>query len=189
MAIKAAAFAVEARSSGSVPFSAYLKYFTSGGGYVSFIFLILNCIAAQVLFSATDYWLNLWTNAEQMKVSSVSSSSNSSSKSLFASHLTVPISVQSSSSRSWQEQIDTTTGIHVYSILISGVFVFSLARTTHLFINFLFSSMKLHNQMFRSVIRSPLAFFDRNPVGKDRDLSLFCICFLIFFSISKKVEF
>lgn len=139
------AFAEESRSSGRVTLAVYGKYVHSGGGYISFMLLVLSSVLAQALFSATDYWLNLWTNAEQLRANSTTSGNVT--------------------EQSWQEEIDTTTGIYVYSILVLGVFIFSLIRTVHLFFMCLFSSVKLHNEMFHSIIRSPLLFFDRNPVG------------------------
>lgn len=118
----------------------------AGGGYWSFALFCLICIFTQVLYSAADYWLNIWTNAEQIR----------------AANLTQPTEEPV---KSWEEEVDTYTGIYVYSILICGVFVFSLIRTIHFFLICMLSSIKLHNQMFDAVIRAPLVFFDRNPVG------------------------
>jgi len=133
-------FEEEIRESGSVSLSIYWKYLHTGGGYISLIFLVLFFLGAQVFYSGSDYWLNIWTNAEQMH----NSSSNSSS---------------------WEDELDTNTGIYVYSILISCLFLFSIARGIHFFIICMISSVKLHDQMFQALIRAPLSFFDSNPVG------------------------
>ncbi len=139
----AAVFVEESRSTGSVSFSIYWQYFTSGGGIISIFFLILSCLITQALFSGSDYWLSIWTNASQHRN--------------VTGNATNPLS--------WKEKLDNETAIYVYLILISGVFIFALIRTLHFFILCMFSSIKLHNEMFKAVIRAPLSFFDKNPVG------------------------
>ncbi len=141
MEIQQQAFQEEFRTTGGISFSTYLKYFLAGGGYISFALCTLTFILSQILYSASDYWLNIWTNSEQN-------------------------SAENSTSSSWEDNIDTNTGIYVYTILIVGVFIFSLIRTVHFFILCMKSSVKLHDQMFHAAIRAPLLFFDRNPVGK-----------------------
>lgn len=133
-------FESESHELGSVGFSIYWQYLYSGGGYISFIFLIFFFLGAQVFYSGSDYWLNIWTNAEQMN----SSRSNTSS---------------------WQEDLDTSVGIYIYSILISCLFLFSIARGIHFFLICMISSIRLHNRMFKALIRAPLSFFDTNPIG------------------------
>ncbi len=111
---------------------------------MSILLLILSCLFTQVLFSASDFWLNIWTNAEEIRA------------------LNETISINSTS---WQDQVDTITGVYVYTILIVGVFIFSMIRTVHFFLLSLYASIKLHDNMFKVVIRTPLLFFDQNPVG------------------------
>jgi len=85
--------------------------------------------------------LNIWTNAEHLN------------------------GTFNSNSSTWKDEIDTTTGIYVYSALIGCLLVFSIARGIHFFIICMVSSIKLHDQMFQALIRTPLSFFDSNPVG------------------------
>ena len=134
----------ESRNTGGVTGAVYIKYFRSGGGWASFICLVISCLVTQAFISSTDYWLSVWINAEQIRPTLNSSSHNS---------------------LRWQDQLDTRTGIYVFFVLIGGVFVFSAISSSHFFFLCLFSAVKLHNQMFRSVIRSPLHFFEQNPVG------------------------
>ena len=129
--------------------STYWKYFHSGGGYVSFFFLTLSFALCQSLFSASDFWLSIWTHAEQ-----------------FRENITVTYDT------SWKDQVDTFTGIYVYTGLIGGVFVFSMICAAHFYIVCLLSSVKLHDQMFNAVTRSPLAFFDTNPIGTEMIVAL-----------------
>jgi len=50
-------------------------------------------------------------------------------------------------------------------ILFIGGFVFSLIRSIHFFVSFLKASIRLQDKMLQAVVRSPLLFFDRNPIG------------------------
>ena len=64
--------------------------------------------------------------------------------------------------------MDTNTGILGFTIIAIGGFVFSLIRSIHFFVIFLKASIRLHDKMFQAVVRSPLHFFDRNPIGNIR---------------------
>ena len=161
-------------------------------------------LITQVLFLGTDYWLTVWTNAEELR--SLRAKPNVTDSNLLETFLTEsnyselnaiessfsdypdflttessPVDVdstnQTTTASNWMENIDTHTGVYVYSILVGCLFVFTLVRTTHFFQICMSSSAKLHNKMFESIIRSQLAFFDQNPVGKKK-------CFSIFFRSS-----
>jgi len=138
----------EYRSKGRVNKAVYIKYFRSGGGCISFTFLLFSFVMTQVLFSLSDYWLNIWTNAEQIRAGSNST-----------------INPSNNSTLPWQEEVDTNTGIMVYAILIGSFFLASMIRSILFFIRCMFSSIKLHNQMFQAIIRAPMLFFERNSAG------------------------
>ena len=93
------AFAEETRSSGGVGLSIYKRYFVAGGGWISFSILVFNCLFTQVLFSASDYWLNLWTNSEQVKSANVTFTIESTFR-----------NENISSNHSWQEEITLILG-------------------------------------------------------------------------------
>ena len=180
-----AAFAEETRSSGAVSKGIYWHYFRAGGGALSFIVLVFNCFVAQILFSGTDYWLTVWTDAEefrsrQLTTGLVNDTDNSTESDYSFSNETVQ--TNTTSGTSWVENIDTITGVYVYTILIVGMFIFSLIRSVHFFIMCMKSSISLHNKMFESVIRSPVLFFDKNPVGKNNNKKVLnCVLLTIIF--------
>ena len=131
--------------------SLYWQYFRAGGGYLSAFFLMINFIVTQILFSGSEYWLTLWTNAEELRGRLNSTNfTNSTVTTLYGLNLI---------------DLDTYTGIYVFSGLIGGVFFFSMLRTVHFFLTCLGSSIDLHNNMFRAVMRSPIQFFNKNPAG------------------------
>jgi ABC-type multidrug transport system fused ATPase/permease subunit len=54
----------------------------------------------------------------------------------------------------------------IYACIVLSVFVFGLLRALFIFFAMLTSSRRLHNDMFASVVRSRIIFFDTNPIGK-----------------------
>jgi len=147
----------------------YWKYFQSGGGVCSFIFFVLSCLTAEILFCASDYWLNLWTSAERARhhtlnsgiISSIPSNINSTTEG--NASLTAGLHTTTFENE-WV--LDRNTGIYVYSILIGGVIIFGFLRATHFYGISTGASIRLHGNMFQAVIRAPVQFFDKNPVGK-----------------------
>lgn len=64
------------------------------------------------------------------------------------------------------KEVNMEYKLSVYAGLVLTVFLLSLVRTTSFFQMCMRASITLHNKMFRCVLRSPVAFFDNNPVGK-----------------------
>lgn len=88
----------------------------------------------------SSYWLSIWTNAEMIRHSN-----------------------NTSTEKNWD--IDIEIGTCVYSGIIGGAFIFAGLSTAQFYIMCTISSIKLHNRMFNAVLRSPMSFFDTNPVG------------------------
>jgi ATP-binding cassette subfamily C (CFTR/MRP) protein 4 len=112
--------------------------------------------------------LTLWTNAEELRTRQGNVSENLSFSNITEadfSNVTDEIKENGPFSGEWWKEPDTYTGIYVFTILIVGVFIFSMIRTIHYFLMCMISSIHLHNRMFESIIRAPLLFFDQNPVG------------------------
>ncbi len=114
---------------------------------------------AQMCFTGIDYWLSIWTNAEFIRYQTKPVLG------IDAGEVVEQAENNTFTYKSWKEEVDTYTGIYVYSILIGGVFVFAMIRSTHFFVTCMFASVKLHDNMFKSVVRAPLSFFDKNPIG------------------------
>merc|ERR1712071_24632 len=121
------------------------------------------------LYIGSDYWLTLWTNAEESRYLR---SIGSAKMNLTNFNTTQSRSIDTNSTYEattrldWIQNIDTATGVYVYSILIGSFFIFTMIRTVHFFLICMSSSIKLHNNMFESIIRAKLVFFDQNPVGR-----------------------
>ena len=134
------------------------KYFSSAGGLTSMSLFFVNCIIAQGFQYGSSYWLSIWTNSEMIH----------NSKNYISTEM------------SWN--ISTNTGIYVFSGILGGAFIFIVICTTQFSIMCTMSSVKLHSQMFNAVLRSPMSFFDKNPVGMSSNLKddkqILC-CFLL----------
>ena len=128
--------------------STYRQYFHAGGSYFSLILMATNFIFAEVLFCCSDYWLSIWTNAEHIRA-----------------NLSIPSNNSSSSTRHWMDHVDQFTSIYVYSALLGAILIVTVVRAVHFFNICISASVTLHNQMLHAVMRAPLLFFERNPVG------------------------
>ena len=53
----------------------------------------------------------------------------------------------------------------IYATLVGGLVVASIIRTVQFFMLCMKASVKLHNSMFKRLVRAPCRFFDTNPVG------------------------
>ena len=179
----------ESHFSGSVPLAVYWKYFKAGGGYFSFFLFILSCVITQFLFAGSDYWLSLWTDAEQLRFDRKKSDSKSAP--LFeyrTANLTNSTSPRENVDQQvkWLDKIDTYTGIYVFTIFTATLFVFSLIRSIHFFVMCTNASIALHNEMFKAVIRAPLRFFEQNDVGNFTFLIQHLLIFFITTFLSKR---
>ena len=117
------------------------KYFSRAGGFISISLFVVICVIEQVFQYGSSYWLSIWTDSETMH------NSNSAN----------------STEMSWN--ISINTGIYVFSGILGGAFIFNILCATQFYIMCAISSMKLHSQMFNAVLRSPMSFFDKKPVG------------------------
>lgn len=56
--------------------------------------------------------------------------------------------------------------IGIYSGLLSSLWISSLGRSFTFYMLLLNAARVLHNRMFQTVLRTPILFFDTNPIGK-----------------------
>eukprot|EP00069_Balaena_mysticetus_P008628 bmy_19698T0 len=131
----------ESRLEGKVGFKAYKNYFTAGAHWFIIIFLIPVNIAAQVAYVLQDWWLSYWANEQ--------------------SALNVTVNGQGNVT----EKLDLYWYLGIYSGLTVSAVLFGIARSLLVFYVLVSSSQTLHNQMFESILRAPVLFFDRNPIG------------------------
>ncbi|KAB0372887.1 hypothetical protein FD755_015640, partial [Muntiacus reevesi] len=127
---------------GKVGFKTYVNYFTAGADWPVIIFLILVNIAAQVVYVVQDWWLALWANVQN---------------DLFL--------------RTYVKEHEDIVFIlnwylGVYSGLTVSTVLFGITRSLLIFYILVNSSETLHNKMLETILRSPILFFNRNPIGR-----------------------
>ncbi|GFY48387.1 hypothetical protein TNIN_211863 [Trichonephila inaurata madagascariensis] len=180
----------EVKTSGAVTLKVYIEYIKSGAGPFLRMVLLFSYISTQVLFNGSDFWLTAWTNEEQKKYNIKDCWSNATKASLnesglyndtyglfdreffFTNYGNVTEACFRLTNNYLIDEDDATRivntpfNLSVYAILVFIVFVLSLLRTTTFFQMCMKASRTLHNKMFRCVLRSPVSFFDSNPVGR-----------------------
>ncbi|XP_041279325.1 ATP-binding cassette sub-family C member 4 isoform X1 [Onychostruthus taczanowskii] len=139
-----AAVPEESRHEGKINFKVYRKYFSAGANYfVIFILLLLN-ILAQVAYVLQDWWLSYWAN-HQEKLNLTTSGNNGTNK---------------------PDHLDLNFYLGIYAGLTVTTILFGIIRSLLVFQVLVSSGQNLHNKMFQSILRAPVLFFDRNPIGR-----------------------
>ena len=64
-----------------------------------------------------------------------------------------------------ENSLDVNVCIGIYGGIIGTVWILAIARTVLFYVILLRAATILHNKMFKSVLHSPVLFFDTNPVG------------------------
>lgn len=132
----------ESRSEGKVGFKTYKNYFSAGAHWTVILFLILLNIAAQVTYILQDWWLSYWANEQRALNTTVNGNGDVT------------------------EKLDLNWYLGIYSGLTVATVLFGIARSLLVFYVLVNSSQTLHNRMFESILKAPVLFFDRNPIGR-----------------------
>ncbi|XP_045152303.1 ATP-binding cassette sub-family C member 4 isoform X2 [Echinops telfairi] len=132
----------ESRSEGKVGLKAYKNYFAAGAHWLTIIFLILLNVAALVFYVLQDWWLSHWANEQSALNATVNGEGNVT------------------------ETLDLNWYLGVYAGLTVATVLFGIARSLLVFYILVHSSQTLHNKMFESILKAPVLFFDRNPIGR-----------------------
>ena len=133
------------RKDGGTSAKIYWVYLRSGAGIIMLPILLLSNIVTQVVFTGSDYWLSQWTSYQENQV--------------------LAKETNHTVWKSWMVTEDQNTNIIIYSCLVAFLFVFSIVRTVAFFTTCMRASVKLHNRLLKAVIRAPIAFFDKYPIG------------------------
>ncbi|XP_067315095.1 ATP-binding cassette sub-family C member 4-like isoform X2 [Pseudorasbora parva] len=135
----------ETRSEGDIGFRMYWKYFRAGANVVMLIMLVLLNLLAQAFFILHDWWLSYWAT-EQEKLNFTNGT------------------LTNSTNTTQQLNLDFYLGI--YAGLTGATIIFELMRSLIMFNALVRSAETLHSRMFNSILRTPVRFFDINPIGR-----------------------
>uniref|UniRef100_A0A3P9LFB7 ATP-binding cassette, sub-family C (CFTR/MRP), member 4 n=1 Tax=Oryzias latipes TaxID=8090 RepID=A0A3P9LFB7_ORYLA len=129
----------ESRGQGTIGIKLYLKYLRAGANVAVLLFVILLNILAQVSYIMQDWWLQEKLN---LKNSSIPNGPNAT------------------------EELDLNLYLGVYAGLTASTIVFGFMRNLLLFNVLVRCAQALHNRMFNSILKTPVRFFDINPIGR-----------------------
>ncbi|XP_060888303.1 ATP-binding cassette sub-family C member 4-like [Labrus mixtus] len=140
--------AEETRVDGDVGGHVYCKYFTAGCNLLVLLIILLLSLTAEAAYILQDWWLVYWTKEE---------ASNTTTNAVTKSHF--------NASHSDQEN-NLTFHLGIYAGLTAAAVAFGYARSLLIFYVLVRSAQTLHNSMFNAIIRTPVRFFDINPIGR-----------------------
>ncbi|XP_057563819.1 ATP-binding cassette sub-family C member 4-like [Hippopotamus amphibius kiboko] len=133
---------LESCSEGKVGFQTYKNYFTASSHWLIMIFLILLNITGQVAYVLQDWWLLYWVNEYSALNVTVNGKGNVT------------------------EKLNLNWYLEIYSGLTVATILCGITRSLLIFYVLVNSSQTLHNKMLESILRAPVMFFDRNPIGR-----------------------
>ncbi|XP_049671760.1 ATP-binding cassette sub-family C member 4 isoform X4 [Accipiter gentilis] len=139
-----AAVPEESRSEGKINLKVYRKYFTAGANYFVIFILVVFNILAQVAYVLQDWWLSYWAN-HQEKLNVTTNGDNGTNET---------------------EHLDLNFYLGIYAGLTVATILFGIVRSLLVFQVLVNSGQTLHNKMFQSILKAPVLFFDRNPIGR-----------------------
>ncbi|KAJ3583658.1 hypothetical protein NHX12_016210, partial [Muraenolepis orangiensis] len=136
--------AEESRVEGTVGLSLYYKYLRAGAHVLILVVVVVLNIAAQV---------QRLTGLRETKQQAMLTDNSTS----IQNDTTTPTA---------DGELDLNFYLGVYGGLTAAVLTFGYMRSLLLFISLVKSAQELHRRMFQAVLRTPLLFFDNNPVGR-----------------------
>ncbi|XP_060923036.1 ATP-binding cassette sub-family C member 4-like [Limanda limanda] len=140
--------AEETREEGHVSGHVYLKYFTAGSNLLVLLVVVLLSVIAEVAYILQDWWLVYWSRAKGLNSTATVGYSNG----INMTHT--------------DQTFTLTFYLSIYSGLTAAAVVFGYARSLLIFHGLVRSAQTLHNSMFNAVLRTPVHFFDVNPIGR-----------------------
>ncbi|KAJ8734976.1 hypothetical protein PYW08_014226 [Mythimna loreyi] len=134
----------EIQTTGRVHGSVYRDYFMAGAPCCVVAIVAILFLLAQFCASACDYWISRWSNIEDR----------------LSGDATLDVLI-------WAEQgLVRKDFVLIFGIITIGTIMVALIRAFFFFSLCMKSSIKLHDQMFESISRSPMSFFHSNPSGR-----------------------
>uniref|UniRef100_A0A674EH88 Cystic fibrosis transmembrane conductance regulator n=1 Tax=Salmo trutta TaxID=8032 RepID=A0A674EH88_SALTR len=136
----------ESRSEGTIGVGLYVKYLKAGANILVLIGVVLLQFLAQAAYVLQDWWLAYWAG-EQEKL-----------------NVNGTVTVQNGVNVTEELNLDFYLGI--YAGLTGATLIFGFARSLLMFNVLVKAAQSLHNRMFNSILRTPVRFFDINPIGR-----------------------
>ncbi|CAH1643464.1 unnamed protein product [Spodoptera littoralis] len=167
----------EERESGSMGWRVYGAYLRAGGRAPPLIFMIVLLVVGQLSATLCDYWVTFWTN----EVTTLKEAANNRTTKDYHVDRSLPLDNGTFNLSSYFSGVnikpdldihayigplDTAHYLYVYSALIVCCIFFITARAFMFFKVCMTASRNLHNDMFHSMLRGVMRFFDTNSSGR-----------------------
>ncbi|XP_063393657.1 ATP-binding cassette subfamily C member 4-like [Cydia fagiglandana] len=166
----------EERESGSMGWHVYGAYLSAGGRAPRILFMVVLLIVGQLAATLCDYWVTFWTNEVTLKKERLSNSTIKEYDRNLEAPANTSFSLTSYFSgielqsdldiHAYIGPLDTAQYLYVYSALIVCCIFFITARAFMFFKVCMTASRNLHNDMFHSMLRGVMRFFDTNSSGR-----------------------
>ncbi|XP_013144481.1 PREDICTED: probable multidrug resistance-associated protein lethal(2)03659 [Papilio polytes] len=165
----------EQRESGSMGWHVYGAYLRAGGKSPRLIFMVLLLVIGQLSATLCDYWVTFWTNeVTRQKERETNSTMNDYDRPQATANSTFSIMDYFSgieiqpdlNIHAYIGPLDTAQYLYVYTALIVCCIFFITARAFMFFKVCMTASRNLHNDMFHSMLRGVMRFFDTNSSGR-----------------------
>ncbi|XP_023934404.2 ATP-binding cassette sub-family C member 4 isoform X1 [Bicyclus anynana] len=165
----------EERESGSMGWLVYGAYLRAGGKPARLFFMVLLLVVGQLSATLCDYWVTFWTNEvtlmKEREVNhtikdyeKVGSSVNSNFS--LSSYFTGVDTEANLDIHAPIGPLDTSQYLYGYTALIICCIFFITSRAFMFFKVCMTASRNLHNDMFHSMLRGVMRFFDTNSSGR-----------------------
>ncbi|KAJ8252922.1 hypothetical protein GJAV_G00207050 [Gymnothorax javanicus] len=132
----------ETRSEGKIGLSLYMKFFRAGANVLVLLLLLALNLFAQVAYIMQDWWLAHWSTMQEQ------------------------LNVTTTDGVNQTQALDLNLYLGVYAGLTVATIIFGFLRSLLFFNVLVLASQTLHNRMFQSILRTPIRFFDVNPIGR-----------------------
>ncbi|XP_054864675.1 multidrug resistance-associated protein 4 isoform X1 [Amphiprion ocellaris] len=137
--------AEESRAQGTIGVRLYVKYLRAGASIVTLLAAIVLNLLAQGAYIMQDWWLAYWAD-EQEKLDALN---------------TTITNAQNAT-----QELDRDFYLGIYAGLTGATIIFGFMRNLVLFNVLVRCAQSLHNGMFNTILRTPVRFFDINPIGR-----------------------
>uniref|UniRef100_A0A8C2IQD2 Cystic fibrosis transmembrane conductance regulator n=1 Tax=Cyprinus carpio TaxID=7962 RepID=A0A8C2IQD2_CYPCA len=135
--------AEETRTEGTIGLRMYWKYFRAGANVIIFMLMLFS--APQAFYILHDWWAT-----EQRKLDFHSTN----------------ITANGTNGTNKNQELNLDFYLGVYAGLTGATIIFGFMRSLFMFNALVSSAETLHNRMFNSILRTPVRFFDINPIGR-----------------------
>ncbi|CAM1297575.1 ABCC4 (predicted) [Pycnogonum litorale] len=160
----------ESTTDGGVPWKVYWNFFYTGGIVFGIFMIPLSNIVLAMFNTGSDYWLKIWTEADQNNSVSLNQTVDMVKKvneSLSQiSNLSSDCTIFHSFSNIGGCGLSEMHFLLIFSILAVGTVLTGILSYAYAFMICTKAAKQLHDNMFKRMLDVPMQFFNVNPIGR-----------------------